>query len=158
MDVRDHGGTKYESLFILSSRLGDTDCCVAGIWTEGREERKGFLTGGIGKVLKDVDLTLTNCNYADCLLDTGRNTVIFGDPPYDIQRNDMYGYNGELHRSFNHRQLAHDMRNCPLRWMLSYNDNDDIRRLYADYDRIPYDLTYWMRNFRQDGKKAVKSC
>ena len=59
------------------------------------------------------------------------------DPPYPMQgKNNFYGRNGELHSEFDHERLCHVLKQRDS-WILSYNNNDMIKDLYASY-RIEY--------------------
>jgi len=60
---------------------------------------------------------------------------IYADPPYDIAST-LYGYSGELHRTFSHEKLAELLCAHDGGFLLSYNDTERIRSLYSDYPII----------------------
>ncbi len=57
---------------------------------------------------------------------------LYLDPPYLIG-SALYGHDGDTHRAFDHAALADLLRNRG-RWMLSYNDSDDVRGLYDGFE------------------------
>lgn len=66
------------------------------------------------------------------------------DPPYLI-RNTLYGKNGNAHRDFDHEGLAAILRNRE-KWILSYNDCEVIRDLYAAFHMLTPGWKYGMSN------------
>ena len=80
----------------------------------------------------------------------GENVFIFLDPPYwSATDSKLYGVKGELHTSFEHERFAEAMRNCPHRWLITYDDSPKIRALFAFADIIEWELQYGMNNFKQ---------
>ncbi|MBX3242794.1 MAG: DNA adenine methylase [Chitinophagaceae bacterium] len=66
------------------------------------------------------------------------------DPPYLI-KNALYGKKGNTHRDFDHEGLTRLLK-ARENWILSYNDCDDIRDLYAGYPTITPTWKYGMSN------------
>lgn len=90
-------------------------------------------------------LKITNLDYSELLNDTNDNTFIVCDPPYDIKHN-LYGNDGDMHREFNHKKFADDIKNCKSpKWMITYNDNEIINEWFKDYRCIPWNLQYTMK-------------
>lgn len=61
---------------------------------------------------------------------------MFLDPPYYRASPNLYGVKGGLHRRFNHEALASRLRNRD-RWILTYDNSPEIRRMYAGYRMAP---------------------
>ncbi len=53
------------------------------------------------------------------------------DPPY-LVKSVLYGVNGDAHKDFDHDLLAATLQKRD-RWLLSYNDCEEIRELYKGY-------------------------
>lgn len=84
--------------------------------------------------LLDVDLThveIANQDAVEFLRahPESPNTVVYADPPYFINTY-VYGKDGDMHEAFDHEGLAKYLR-TRKDWILSYNDCEYIRQLYA---------------------------
>lgn len=80
------------------------------------------------------NLTVGFADYRDSI-PAHDGVFLWLDPPYDTQTNDfIYGYNGELHRDFDHEALAELLKRHSAPWILSYNsDSPRIRHLYRRF-------------------------
>lgn len=72
-----------------------------------------------------------------------KDDFLYLDPPYDISQG-LYKFNGDHHKGFDHRALAEILHGRD-RWVLSYNDCDQVRRLYEGFLIIPWKCTFGMR-------------
>ena len=59
------------------------------------------------------------------------DVLLYLDPPYLI-KNKLYGNRGDLHKNFQHEKLAEILKNRE-KWILSYNNSDEVRELYSDF-------------------------
>ena len=75
------------------------------------------------------------------------------DPPYDLKNSSLYGNRGSTHRGFNHLLLREVLDEVDS-WILSYNDNEEIRKLYADFTIYPLEWKYGMGNTKNTTKKS----
>ncbi len=66
------------------------------------------------------------------------------DPPYLI-KSSLYGKKGNAHKDFDHEALAAILQKR-LQWILSYNDCNEIRKLYAGFHILKPDWKYGMSN------------
>jgi site-specific DNA-adenine methylase len=75
---------------------------------------------------------------------------LYLDPPYllDDKNNKLYGYNGEMHKGFDH-QLLSDILHTRSNWIMSYNSCDKILELYEDKKIIKLDWTYSMSKTKE---------
>tara|TARA_R100001509_G_scaffold164204_1_gene140967 strand:+ start:2206 stop:3099 length:894 start_codon:yes stop_codon:yes gene_type:complete len=64
---------------------------------------------------------------------------------YWMDRDRLYGKDGNLHHSFDHRAL-YNILTKRKNWVLSYNDSPEIRDLYRDYEILKADWAYGMKN------------
>ena len=81
------------------------------------------------------------CDYKTAL-EKHSETLLYLDPPY-ANGGRLYGTRGDLHNEFDHTALAALLKTRD-RWILSYNDCDLVRELYADYPMTTPAWTYGM--------------
>lgn len=94
---------------------------------------------------------ITQGDYAPLLHEDGKNVFIFLDPPYlSASDSRLYGKRGELHTTFDHQRFADEMRQCPHRWLITYDDSPTIRELFGFANIIEWQLQYGMNNYKQD--------
>jgi len=144
--------------FYILNRItysGTVDC--GGYSSQAFERR--FTISGIEKLrpLSDLlqDVKITNESYENPLCEDGENVFIYLDPPYwKSRRSKLYGRNGDLHTSFDHKRFSENMRRCRHRWLITYDDSDMIRALFAFANIYPWELQYGMNNV--NGRKAKK--
>ncbi|MEY4927763.1 MAG: hypothetical protein RI894_2199 [Bacteroidota bacterium] len=101
--------------------------------------------------------TITNLDYAELVEKKGKNVFIFLDPPYySATKSALYGKNGNMHKAFDHAKFAENMRNCPHKWLITYDDSDYIRELFSFATIRPWELMYGMRNVVQGSNQKGK--
>ena len=89
------------------------------------------------------------------------NKFLYLDPPYFLgdKSNKLYGKAGDMHEGFDH-ELLHLLLTNRQNWLLCYNNCEYIRDLYSDYEIIPAEWTYGMKNTisrtKQKEKKALR--
>jgi DNA adenine methylase len=65
----------------------------------------------IEKIVKNTKIT--NLDYERLLAEKGNSVFIFLDPPYfSARKSALYGKNENLHKSFDHRRFAENMKKC----------------------------------------------
>jgi len=72
---------------------------------------------------------------------------LYLDPPYFLPaaRCKLYGDEGDMHEFFPHFALFSELRG-KKNWVLSYNDCEEIRDLYRDYEIHEVSWSYGMKN------------
>ena len=68
----------------------------------------------------------------------------------------MYGKNGKLHKTFDHQRFAENLKNCPHKWLITYDDSPYIKTLFNFAEITPWNLTYGMRNITQSSNQKAK--
>ncbi|WP_228023937.1 DNA adenine methylase [Synechocystis salina] len=107
----------------------------------------------LGKMLTNV--AITNLDYQQLIDSPGEGVFIFLDPPYlSATKSKLYGKKGDLHTSFDHQRFAEIMKACPHKWLITYDDSEEIRKLFSFAQIIEWDLQYGMNNYKQE--KASK--
>ena len=98
-----------------------------------KQSADGRMTDTIIENITKADLrnlTLTNLDCCEFLENHPEyeNTVVYADPPYYIT-NYIYGRDGDLHESFDHKAFAEVIKKRKD-YIISYNDCEYIRNLY----------------------------
>ncbi len=88
-------------------------------------------------------------------IEKNKDAFLYLDPPY-WNGQSLYGLRGDTHKGFDHAALA-DMLHHRDRWILSYNDCDEIRKLYRGYRILSIDWTYGMNKTKVSNEVLVMS-
>lgn len=135
----------------LTESGGMTAAAYCGRFTESSIQRLENLQGR----LAGVHLTLGD--YQALIHAPGEDVFIFLDPPYfSAEQSRLYGRSGDLHKGFNHQQLAAALRDCPHDWLMTIDNCEAIQDLYpADWaDCLPWTKPYSMTNTQGRRSKA----
>jgi DNA adenine methylase len=62
----------------------------------------------------------------------------------------LFGSKGNLHTSFDHKRFAHNMYKCQHRWLITYDDSPEIRKLFSFANITQWTLQYGMNNYKQE--------
>ncbi len=101
------------------------------------------------------NVRITNFDYKVLLREPGEDVFIFLDPPYlAATKSRLYGKNGSLHTGFDHAEFAEEMKKCPHKWLITYDDSPEIRTNFEAENIYEWELQYGMNNYKQD--KAEK--
>ena len=94
---------------------------------------------------------ITNDDYTDALFHNGADVFIFLDPPYwKATQSKLYGTRGALHTTFDHELFAENMKKCPHKWLITYDNSPMIRDLFGFANIHEWTLQYGMNNYRKD--------
>lgn len=114
------------------------------------------------KELRSVmsEINVTNLDYRQLLEGASEHVFIFLDPPYlRAVKSKLYGRRGALHTGFNHAEFAHSLKNCSSRWLVTYDDSPEIRRLFSFANIHTWELQYgmnnYMRSFAPKGQELI---
>jgi DNA adenine methylase len=88
-------------------------------------------------------------------IDNYPNDFLYIDPPY-LTNFALYGKNGDMHKKFNHEILFEIIRNRE-RWILSYNNCEQIRCLYKDFRIIFPEWKYGISNNKNSRELLILS-
>lgn len=132
----------------------------AGYSNESFEKR--FTDSSIERLKKSAEILknikITNYDYQKLLRSPGEDVFIFLDPPYfSFTKSKLYGKRGNLHTRFDHKRFAKKMSKCEHKWLITYDDSDEIRNLFCDFSKIyEWELQYGMNSFSRDGASIGK--
>ena len=146
--------------FFIYNRITFSGTTLSGGYSEGAftgrftESSIKRLTD-LGKIINGS--LITNYDYEDVLKKEGENVFVFLDPPYySATKSALYGKNGHLHKSFDHKRFAGNMKNCKHKWLITYDDSEYIRNLFSFANITSWNLTYGMRNITEHSDQAGK--
>lgn len=141
--------TRY---FVLN-RITFSGVVDSGGYSQYAFERR-FTQSSIGRLwrveplLQEVEIC--HGDYEPLLHATGEKVFIFLDPPYwKATQSRLYGVNGKLHTGFDHERFADNMRRCPHKWLITYDDSPRIRDLFSFAKISEWTLQYGMNNYMQ---------
>lgn len=101
------------------------------------------------------DTKITELDFEQVIREAGKDVFIFLDPPY-FTANKLYGRNGGLHQ-FDHEKLAHLLSKTKHKFLITYDDCDEIRKLYSWAKLTEWRLQYGMNNCNVDNLSKIGS-
>ncbi len=87
---------------------------------------------------------ITNLDFKKVIKEPGKDVFLFLDPPY-YTASKLYGHGGSLH-SFDHDGLAKLLHATKHRFLITYDDCEEIRELYSWAKLSSWSLQYGMNN------------
>lgn len=106
-------------------------------WSASRIKRT------ISQISRDFNvfksLRITCLDFAEVIADAPEESFIYLDPPYYEKGNQLYKHGMT---QVDHERLAELLRSARCKWVLSYDDHKEIRRLYDWCDFTELEITY----------------
>lgn len=101
------------------------------------------------------NVTFSNLDWEEFLKghEESSKTVVYLDPPYYIS-NYIYGRDGDLHEAFDHQRLRNYL-GTRKDWVLSYNDCEEIRKLYQGFRIIEASWSYGMNKTKKSSEIVI---
>ena len=84
-----------------------------------------------------------------------KDDFLYCDPPY-LSDQKLYGVKGNKHIDFDHDALS-ELLKARDRWVLSYNDCSEIRKMYQNYKIVKPEWTYGMGNIKKSNELIILS-
>ena len=140
--------------FFVLNRITFSGTVDSGGYSQQAFERR-FTNSSIDR-LREISLHLssieiTNGDYENLLFQDGEDVFIFLDPPYlSATKSKLYGLRGKLHTSFDHERFAKNMRKCQHKWLITYDDSPEIRKLFGFANITDWTFQYGMNNYKQE--------
>jgi DNA adenine methylase len=98
---------------------------------------------------------ITELDFVELIEAPGKDVFIFLDPPY-FTASRLYGRNGSLHE-FDHELLAHSLKKTKHRFLITYDDCPEIRKLYKWARIEDWQLQYGMNNCNVQRESKIGS-
>lgn len=140
--------------FFILNRITFSGVVDSGGYSQAAYKKR-FTVSSIDRVemiapyLSGVEIT--NQDYTHSLFQEGDDVFIFLDPPYwKATESKLYGTRGTLHTSFDHKRFAENMKKCPHKWLITYDDSPIIRDLFHFADIHEWTLQYGMNNYKKN--------
>lgn len=102
-----------------------------------------------------ADTKITELDFEEVIKAPGKDVFVFLDPPY-FTATKLYGRNGGLHE-FDHVRLARALRKSPHKFLITYDDCEEIRKLYSWANLQEWQLQYGMNNCSVDNLSKIGS-
>jgi DNA adenine methylase len=146
--------------FFVYNRVSFSGTSLSGGFSEAAFKGR-FTDSSIDRLRSLAHITngvnITNFDYETLVKAEGQNAFIFLDPPYySATKSSLYGKNGSLHKSFDHERFASVMRECPHKWLITYDDCEYIRELFSFANIVAWTLKYGMRNITENSDRNGK--
>lgn len=87
---------------------------------------------------------ITEGDFEKVINARGKDVFLFLDPPYYTATR-LYGHKGDLH-AFDHERLASVLKNQSHKFLITYDDCSDVRKLYSWCNIKQWQLRYGMNN------------
>lgn len=105
---------------------------------------------------RSARFTVNHADFKDSLADAA-DDFLYVDPPYVVDKYArLYGHKGDHNRGFDHEGLADILRERDG-WVLSYNDCDEVRRLYGGFEFQTVVWPYGMNMSRKSNEVVILS-
>ena len=98
---------------------------------------------------------ITDVDFEELIVAAGKDVFLFLDPPYWTATR-LYGRNGDLHE-FDHERLAKALKKSKHRFLITYDDCDEVRDLYKWAQIKEWKLQYGMNNCNQKRLSKIGS-
>jgi len=146
--------------FFVLNRITFSGTIEAGGFSQSAFEKR-FTQSSIERLAPVARLLartrITHGDYERVVKAKGKRVFIFLDPPYlSATKSRLYGKNGALHTGFDHERFARIMRGVKHKWLITYDDSPEVRKLFPFAHQREWTLQYGMNNFCQESAAAGK--
>lgn len=123
----------------------------AGPWKMDARFNKKELIRRVEKIALYKDrIRLYNLDACDFLNQLRRSfnsrTLIYFDPPYYVKGKDLYT---NFYRYSDHNLLSNEISTLTIpKWLVTYDDTPEIKKLYSSFRKVKYALSYSLINAR----------
>lgn len=109
------------TIYFIINRCSFSGATLSGGFSE-ESSKKRFTQSSIDRI-NNLDLSrfkIHNKDFKDYIKQNGnQQNFMFLDPPYYLQTNNLYGNNGDMHESFDHKGLFDCLSKCKTKWMMT---------------------------------------
>jgi len=95
-----------------------------------------------------------NLDYKETI-NKHKDAFCYLDPPY-LNGQALYGVKGNTHKDFDHEELAKILQDKE-RWIMSYNDCQEIRDLYSSFTIISIEWVYGISKNKSSNEILILS-
>lgn len=143
--------------FFVLNRTSFSGSTLCGGMASGGEDNNPRFTESSIERLRNFKIKNLSVRLADFRksIPMHRDALLYLDPPYLIDSK-LYGSKGDLHRDFDHRNLAKLLKKRDS-WILSYNNSEEIHEMYSNYAILYPDWKYGMSNNKTSRELLILS-
>ena len=107
------------------------------------------------KDFKEPNLVVEHADFKTSI-DRHKDAFLYLDPPYMLEegKNRLYGDKGDTHVDFDHGGL-HKILTKRNRWVMSYNDSEEIREMYKNYEIREAEWAYGMNKSKKSSEIII---
>ena len=144
--------------FFIVNRCSFSGATLSGGYSRDSSVNR-FNMSSIEKV-RDFDnklLSTTCLDYRESVKNYHNVDFIFLDPPYFLEKSNLYGVKGKNHKDFDHIDFFETMKNVDTKFMITYNKNNDIEKLWKDFNIIDTNWKYGMNKSKKSSEIIIKN-
>lgn len=146
------------AIYFAINRTSFSGATLSGGYSEAACKSR-FNQNAIDRLLQcDLsNIEFHNMDFRDFLQEYGDEGVVYLDPPYMLatKNNKLYGNAGDMHEAFAHEALAALILTITQPWVMSYNDCDAIRMLYANFTIEQASWSYGMNKSKESNEILI---
>lgn len=149
---------RMAELFFFFNRVTFSGTTRAGGFSSAASTNR-FTASSIQK-LQSLPIALSETkisrlDFEELIVTPGTDVFIFLDPPY-YTANRLYGKNGSLH-NFDHERLASALQKTRHRFLITYDDCPELRKMYSWAKVEEWQLQYGMNNCNSQKTSKIGS-
>lgn len=144
--------------FFIVNRCSFSGATLSGGYSRDSSVNR-FNTNSIEKVknFNNNLLTTTCLDYKESIKKYHNVDFIFLDPPYFLEKNNLYGIKGKNHKDFDHVDFFNTIKDIDTKFMITYNKNNDIEKLWKDFNIIDTNWKYGMNKSKKSSEIIIKN-
>ncbi len=118
--------------YVLNRTSFSGSTLSGGMATGGLDDNPRFTKSSVDRIrhFKIDNLSVEFVDFSESI-SKHRKDLLYLDPPYLITQK-LYGVKGDLHKNFDHHALI-DILKGRNKWILSYNNSKEVRKMYEGY-------------------------
>jgi DNA adenine methylase len=146
--------------YFVINRCSFSGATLSGGFSE-EASNKRFTQSSIDKI-KNLNLTkfkISNKDFEQFIEKhyKNSNSIMFLDPPYYLEKGSkLYGNKGDMHETFNHKNLFDILVN-KKNWLMTYNNCEYIQELYKDFLILELNWSYGMNKTKLSSEIIIIS-
>ncbi len=154
--IKERNRLNQAHMYFIINRCSFSGATLSGGFSKEASEKR-FTKSAIDRV-KELNLSRVNFYNLDFEVflnqNEGNKNLIFLDPPYYLEKSNLYGNNGDMHENFDHEKLF----NCistKKNWIMTYNNCDYIKEMYKDFKIIETSWSYGMNKSKNSSEIII---
>lgn len=143
--------------YVLNRTSFSGSTLSGGMASGGKNDNPRFTISSIEK-LRNFNIKNFSVDFADYRISIPKHekSLLYLDPPYDIEKPVLYGVNGHLHSNFDHDELFEILKKRD-NWIMSYHNSKKAKNRYSDYEIIKPKWNYGMSKDKTSNELSILS-